>query len=1017
MVRTTALLLGLIATAATHALPGNGRVVQGKVVDAVTRKPLAGAVVKLVADRSVQARADSSGVYRLPRVPVPGAQMEAAAEGYFSAVERIPPAAGGARTLPLFALRPASSLSGRVVDETGRPLAGADVRVFLDRLASRAAERKPHQTRTGAAGRFRLTGLAPGILHFLRVARPGFAPEILALTTPPAGPFPEMRLTLRRGRTATGLLADAAGRPAPGVTIELLRDTAGPDWETARADPGPYRDTTGPEGRFEIRDLPEGRFRVVARIPRDPVVELAHSVDIPGGPGRTDLGRQTLPPREVLEGRIFDSEGRPLEGVQVWTGMGRAAGDEQLLARHRAAGPAAVTDSDGRFALRSLDRRSGLWLCRAGFEPRFIQTLISRDLSRLALHPPAARPPGARVSGRVVDAEGRPVPGVLLRHGSFNPPGTVIIACGGGFSVESNPCKEAEDAPPPEPVSDADGRFSFEIDLGGAESSAVDVWTEAAGFLVDVRKEVPLAAGRATEIELILRPGAILTGRIVSPEGLPAAGAEVSARGERTSTQTVADVDGNYRLEGVEPGQGVLAVRHREHGEAHRKIEPGPGESRLDVTLDGKGFREIRGRVLDAGGEPLAGTLVELLHPLLGASAYTAGDGSFVLDYNQRALGGMDGSARVQATAKGHQPAVEDVILAGSSMDGLELRMERGFAITGRILGLEPGQDPRSVSGQARRGGDSQPGTFVFAGSYRIEDLGPGTWEVSASAHPWQSTGRVDLDGFSDEAVLDLEVPRLSEVRGRTLGPDGAPVRGVRILFQPLPPVPAHFSPSSFSGADGSFTLSLPEGLYEVVADAQGLSHTRLEQPLEVNGPISDLEIRLRTGTVLHGRVPGLRPGEASAKISANSGLATRWADTGPDGRYRLPDLGPGEWTVTAMLHQERVRRTGEGRIRLQPGEGDAILDLDLALGDLSLSLAFSSGEEPVSASLTLLRADGTPVIEGPWLDNEDSFRYTSLRPGRYRLQIQDNLHGRRIERGINLASDMEVVIDLREER
>ncbi|MFP5286128.1 MAG: carboxypeptidase regulatory-like domain-containing protein, partial [Thermoanaerobaculia bacterium] len=598
----------------------------------------------------------------------------------------------------------------------------------------------------------------------------------------------------------------------------------------------------------------------------------------------------------------------------------------------------------------------------------------------------------------------------------FYPPGMEVIAC--GFTiVEMNPCKEGEDAPPPDPVTDADGRFSFEVGLGGAESSAVDVWTEAEGFLVSVCSEVPLAAGQATEIELVLRPGAILTGRIFGPGGIPAAGAEISTRGEQSRSQTVTDAEGNYRLEGIDPGQGVLTVRHREHGQAHRKIEPALGENWLDVTLDGKGIREIRGRVLGPGGEPLAGVLIDLLHPDVGATtAYTAGDGSFVLDYH---LGAADGPvpARVEATAKGYRPAVETVVLAGFPVNGLELRMEKGLAITGRLLGLEPDQDPRSVSIQARRGGDSRPGAVDTTGNYRVEDLGPGTWEVTASANPWKSTGRADLNGFSGEAVLDLEVPRMHEVRGRTIGPDGAPVQGVRVLFQPLPPGPAPLAPSGFSTADGSFTLRLPEGLYEVIADAQGLSRTRLEQPLEVNAPISDLEIRLQTGTVLRGLVRGLRPGHGKAQISANSGLAARWADTAPDGRYRLPDLGPGEWTVTAMLHQERVRRMGEGRIRIQPGELDATLDLDLALGGLTLSLVFLSGDEPISASLTLAGAD-TPVhFEGAWLDNEDSFQYTSLRPGRYRLQIQDNLHNRHIEREIDLTSDQEVVIDLREGR
>jgi hypothetical protein len=1011
MGRTTALLLGLIATAAAHPLLGDGRAVQGRVVDAVTRKPVAEAVVRQVPDRSVQTRTDSGGVYRLPRAPVPGTLLEASAEGYFSALERVPPAAGGARVLPVFALRPASSLSGAVMDKAGRPLAGADVRLTSQ------AEEKPHRARTGPAGRFRVTGLTPDTGYFLRVARPGFAPETLTLTTPLAGPLPETRLTLRPGRTAAGLLLDAAGRPAPGVTVELVRDPAGLEWQTARADSGPYQGRTGPEGRFEIRDVPEGRFNLLAEIPKNPVVELARSVEIPGGPGRTDLGRQTLPARQILEGRIFDPEGRPLEGVQVWTGMGRAAGAEQILARHRTAGPAAVTDAEGRFALSSLDPQSGLWFCRAGFEPLSIPHFAYRSLSRLVLQPVAARPPGARVSGRVVDAQGQPVAGVLLRHGSFVPPGTVTLGCGGVTVMETNPCKQGEDAPLPEPLSGADGRFSFEIDLGGAESGAVDVWTVAEGFLGEMREGVPLAAGRTTEIELVLRPGAVLTGRVFAPGGLPAAGAEVSARGEMNEPRTVTDADGNYRLEGVEPGRGMLSVEHREHGEAYRKIDPALGENRLDVTLDGRGTREIRGRVLDPEGEPVVGAEVLLTCARYGCDiTHTAGNGSFVLEHRELRATGGPGRGRIQVDKKGYRTAILDLQLTGDSIDGLELRLERGLAITGRILGLDPHQDPRSVSVHAWRGDDLRQGIVDSTASYRIEDLGPGQWQVMASGSSWRSTGQVDLDGATGETVLDLEAPGLHEIRGRVLGPDGAPVQYARVLFQPLPNDPNHPSPSASPGADGSFTSSLPRGVYEVIADAYGVSHTRLEQPLEVDGPITGLEIHLGAGTVLRGRIPGLQPGEENVRLTATNGVATRGVVVAPDGSYRIPDLGPGEWTVTATLHRDSTLRTGKGRIRLQTGELEARLDIDLSLGGLSLSLAFQSGDEPVIGSLKLLPESGSP-IEGPWLDNEDSFRYTNLRPGRYRLQLQDALHGREIEREIDLTSDQEVVIDLREER
>ncbi len=104
----------------------------------------------------------------------------------------------------------------------------------------------------------------------------------------------------------------------------------------------------------------------------------------------------------TVVGRVIDLEGRPVAGAAVW------AGDRnQVAARAR-------TGADGRFRLGPVsDERAGIFwaeheergLARQHFDDVRVFARRETDLGDVALAP------GARLSGRVVDREGRPVAG------------------------------------------------------------------------------------------------------------------------------------------------------------------------------------------------------------------------------------------------------------------------------------------------------------------------------------------------------------------------------------------------------------------------------------------------------------------------------------------------------------------------------------------------------------------------------------------------------------------------------
>jgi hypothetical protein len=111
----------------------------------------------------------------------------------------------------------------------------------------------------------------------------------------------------------------------------------------------------------------------------------------------------------------------------------------------------------------------------------------------------------------------------------------------------------------------------------------------------------------------------------------------------------------------------------------------------------------------------------------------------------------------------------------------------------------------------------------------------------------------------------------------------------------------------------------------------------------------------------------------------------------------------------------ERVPRTVRTRVTLASGAPEAVLDLPL--GDLTLAGRLTSGDEPLSTQVSLLKADGEVISTGTVVEDEEegSFRFPGLLPGRYILKIEDYYRDRVVERPIDLPSSQEMTIDLLE--
>lgn len=314
-----------------------------------------------------RARSDSEGRYRIGGLRPGAVQVQADHPEYVAAVREATIGAGETR-LDL-ELGRGIEISGRVVDDAGAPVAGAEVSLAGD---FRRGYRPPETT--AEDGSFRLRGIEPGTWRLevtaegLAQAAPDTRYELTASLT-----GVEVRMTVGGaivGRVR-GLELDELAR----LDLSANLVTGGRSWRSGSAD---Y------EGAYRIEGVSAGKWRVTATLGEGEAMASGEVELAPGQPeARLDL---EFASDLVLSGRVTLG-GEPVAGAEIslmGTGFarGRTASDGSFRIGRLAAGHYALSvhSSDGLAHRRELDLHG--------------DHEVEVDLE------------AAEVAGRVVDADG-----------------------------------------------------------------------------------------------------------------------------------------------------------------------------------------------------------------------------------------------------------------------------------------------------------------------------------------------------------------------------------------------------------------------------------------------------------------------------------------------------------------------------------------------------------------------------------------------------------------------------------
>ncbi len=463
------------------------------------------------------------------------------------------------------------SLLLRMSWHDGTPAADVSAMVYSGAAEDFYADAR--EVRTGADGTCLIEGLLPGNTSvFGRADTVGKAVVV-------AGEGVELALTISLGFDVDGIVVDSGGGPVAGA--EIVADDSG------MASAGDVVACSGADGRFRVRSVADGLCWLSARAPG--FASSARYVFMSGAGATLDVRLTLQAAGGTLTGTVRDAAGQGIAHAQLLVGDENAGAHATVPEGGQAWQPAArrvSVDENGRFEVhgvavgpqpvrvraRDFAPLTGSAEVSAGETTELVITLLQE----------------ASVEGTVTDASGAPLAGLEVYSGRGGFLDRVTSSgADGSFFVRGLPC----------------GEFELQVASEGRGSA---------------RTTLVGTPGALLRWDPVLDGGLSIRGRIVG-EGIDPTQCVVRCerftQGEapylhdvRPDAQGVFEFtglsDAGHRLEvlGAELYVFPLAVRD--------DLRPGGGETVIELDPARWPSVHLKGRVLDAQGEPLPGAAV-----------------------------------------------------------------------------------------------------------------------------------------------------------------------------------------------------------------------------------------------------------------------------------------------------------------------------------------------------------------------------------------------------------------------
>ena len=613
---------------------------------APTRRGLALRRPDLPPEERITVTSDERGEFRIAGLAAGRIEVEARAVGHAMARAHDVAVPRGAELLLEL---PAAGVVEGVVTRDGRPVPGATVSIL--------AAGEPVLVESGPVGGF-AAEVEPGLHRaFARLGgATGTAGRVIAV----AAGATVRGIEIRLGPSAAiaGRVRSAAGPVAGAAVVAVLHGDLA----------NPARGATGADGGYELRGLAPGVYRISAS-----AQGFAATV-VPGVTLRTG-DRFTLDVLLVspsaVSGTVTDMDGRPVAGALVSAdgqgirgpGPGGGGGGGAGVAT---ASLAALTGADGRYRLE-------------GVSPGPVRVSARKDATSPAALKVVTVEEGETVTADLSLVEGGVVAGTVVDPAGNPVAGAMVWTSGGAGPPRPGEARQA--------TADGAGAFLLALPPGtyGLAASRARSRFRFAGRPAPLAT-VQLVAGQRAEVSLVLPddPAPGITGRVLEPGAVPAAGAIVWVGALGAGLQaTQADTEGAFSL--PSPGTGPVQVNARSGGRTG-SVEATPPAGDLVVQL--QPAATVHGRLV---GEPAPETFSVTASqrtslPGGGTPEQQFANASF--DLEDVAPGQV--SLHVK-TADGRMGDAQLTLAAGESR-GVDVVLSPACTVTGRLVDSATGR-------------------------------------------------------------------------------------------------------------------------------------------------------------------------------------------------------------------------------------------------------------------------------------------------------------------------------------
>ncbi|MCA8960801.1 MAG: carboxypeptidase regulatory-like domain-containing protein [Planctomycetes bacterium] len=929
-------------------------------------------------DRGVAALSLPTGVYR----------FETRAEGYgASAVER----AVSPDPEPItVVLTPGRAMTGYVTDANGLPIADATIVAkrepsisgnhpilwahgLLELEELRTAP--PHECTSTTDGYFELSGLkdAP---HWVQVTHDGYSEWIQSGVTIDRSPVavqlaPSVPLELR--------IVDAAGAPIGDAHIEIrARMRTGVDLMRTLIElgsPTVFAGSTDAQGKLSCPRCggsPQYSIRVTA--PRFQPLDAVADRDSRG----LEL-ELTLQEGHEIQGVVLGPDDQPLPGARVRVHASTTAPNE-------AQPEIAETDERGAFHFDTLPLVTHTV---AVMHPEFATTRQSNvlpDAGSLTLR----LSPGAVIAGRVVDS----------RNGEPLRAATVSTSDPSGIRRQV--------------VTDGAGRFR----MAGitANSDLAMLTAHAPGYAQSTTDPLTARVGEETNVgDLTLERCGSITGTVWDANGSAVAGALIlavgpgreGAAGEAPhSRATRSSADGRFVIDEVYPDSEIRLLGVHSDFLLSRSLPFAvqPGEAVVDRELVLSRGGQVSGLVRDRDGNPIVGATVAVqpggvataLDITTLSSAVTDSTGRFLL------AGLATGAYSLIAEAEGYfAGTIEGLdVVAGTAIDWIELTLQRGHWISGRVTGV----DGTPIAGAEVRVTDTSDGFRRLSqrtdanGGYRLEPLGEYPVDVRVTAKGYAEAERTEQR--VDTGDVDFALNRPGVFRGRVVDLEGDPITSFGVKpYRIFGEKEILLKTRSFQSRTGFFEIDdLPGGYtYRLLFGAPGCGSTD-EIVDVVDDTVTQLgEIRIERGKIAKVRVIDELTGEPISQVKVSSlrvgafldsefdelpasSRNTRRSVTDREGRCEVGGIAidPVPLLFTHLKYSEQV---------VELGTGDTETDVFLSPGGWISGTVRSAYNAPMAG--LEVRCTGSSRDRVTNTSSRGTFTFEGLEPGNYAVIVR----------------------------